>query len=126
MEKSIEEERLDETLDIILNTEEEKTALKPHKHHDHGHHSHRDHSHSLHSKHDHSHHNHSHKHAHDNKNKSLNHDHDHHDHYDSKNENMHGVYLHVLADTIGSVGNIYCLLLYLFRGNYILLPDKIL
>ncbi|KAK0636585.1 cation efflux family-domain-containing protein [Bombardia bombarda] len=83
--------------------------------HDHGHshgHSHDGHSHGPAKEHNHDHcdsHNHDHDHDH-------NHDHDHphdHDHHIEKkhdhshahshdNENMHGIYLHVLADTLGS------------------------
>ena len=75
--------------------------------HDHGHshgHSHGGHSHGCGSKsHDHSHghdHSHDHDHHHDEKH---GHSHGAHSHsHDHDNENMHGIYLHVLADTLGS------------------------
>ncbi|KAI1421954.1 cation efflux protein [Xylaria sp. FL1777] len=79
-------------------------------------------SHGHHHGHDHSHHHHGHSHAHNHSHghshgKNL--DHDHHDHSTSEkhghdhghshhgghsheNENMHGIYLHILADTLGS------------------------
>jgi zinc transporter 5/7 len=82
-------------------------AFGHHHHgHDHGHgHSHGGHSHGGHD------HDHGHGHSHDNH--DHDHDHDHkHDHKEEKkvqshghshdNENMHGIYLHVLADTLGS------------------------
>ncbi|KAG9238993.1 cation efflux family-domain-containing protein [Amylocarpus encephaloides] len=93
-----------------------------HDHGDHGHgqaHSHSDekaHSHDDNHDHDHGHHDHSHEHGleHDNCNHNQllsgsqppkGHDHSHagHSHgHDHDNENMHGIFLHVLADTMGS------------------------
>ncbi|WVW80235.1 hypothetical protein I302_102213 [Kwoniella bestiolae CBS 10118] len=73
-----------------------------HDHHDHSH-SHDDHSHCN----DHSHEHHSHSHSHD--------DHGHgHDH--SHSHNMRGVFLHVLADTLGSVGVIISTILIKYTG----------
>ncbi|KAJ9150692.1 Cation efflux protein/ zinc transporter [Pleurostoma richardsiae] len=78
--------------------------------HSHGHshgHSHADHGHShAHEKcdhdHDHDHHDHDHGHDHDHDHDhGHGHGHAHHDHHHD-NENMHGIYLHVLADTLGS------------------------
>ncbi|KAJ2848497.1 putative zinc transporter msc2 [Coemansia brasiliensis] len=70
-------------------------AFNGHHHHHHGGgsctHSHQ--SHHEHSHHDHDHHNHS------------------HDHHHHRSQNMQGVFLHVLADTLGSVGVIISTLL---------------
>ncbi|EFY99059.1 Cd2+/Zn2+ transporter protein [Metarhizium robertsii ARSEF 23] len=64
-------------------------------HHHHGH----SHGHSHSHEHDHSHNHDNHKHGHSHGCGGSDHGHDHsHD-----NENMHGIYLHVLADTLGSV-----------------------
>jgi len=64
-----------------------------HHHHGHGH----DHGHShSHGGHLHAHEGHDHDHDHDEKEHSHSHSHSH------DNENMHGIYLHVLADTLGS------------------------
>lgn len=65
-----------------------------------GHHHHHGHSHGHSHGHDHSHsHDHSHGHEHDHSHGGGGHGHGHaHD-----NENMHGIYLHILADTLGSV-----------------------
>ncbi|KAK4152157.1 cation efflux family-domain-containing protein [Chaetomidium leptoderma] len=62
-----------------------------HHHHGHGH----DHGHS----HGHDHHGHDHSHDHDEKH---GHSHGHSHSHSHDNENMHGIYLHVLADTLGS------------------------
>ncbi|PVV00525.1 hypothetical protein BB560_005091 [Smittium megazygosporum] len=84
--------------------------------HDHNHDHNHDHSHE----HNHSHennHNHSHNHGHDHKHDhSHDHDHDHnhnngHSHDHGHDHNMEGVFLHVLADTLGSVGVIVSTLL---------------
>ncbi|GAB0131614.1 hypothetical protein EsDP_00000077 [Epichloe bromicola] len=71
-------------------------AFGHHHHHGHGH----GHSHGHSHGHDHSHsHDHSHGHEHDHSHGGGGHGHGHaHD-----NENMHGIYLHILADTLGSV-----------------------
>ncbi|CAG9997982.1 unnamed protein product [Clonostachys byssicola] len=77
-----------------------------------GHHHHHGHDHS----HGHGHgHDHSHDHGHDHGCSSHgghNHGHDH----DHDNENMHGIYLHVLADTLGSVSVIVSTILTSFWG----------
>jgi solute carrier family 30 (zinc transporter), member 5/7 len=104
-----------------------------HHHHGHGH----SHGHSHDHSHDHSHsHSHSHSHGHEH-NHGHNHDHDHdkhdekHDHdsdckshaghnhghgHSHDNENMYGIYLHVLADTLGSVSVIVSTILTSFWG----------
>ena len=79
-------------------------------HHHHGHdHSHHGHDHHNHG-HDHSHHSHDH----------HNHGHDHHNHDHShsvsNNHIMHGMFLHVLADALGSVSVIISSLLIQFFG----------
>ncbi|EGN92271.1 hypothetical protein SERLA73DRAFT_173028 [Serpula lacrymans var. lacrymans S7.3] len=80
----------------------------PHTHHTHDHshhnHSHHDHSHDDHSHDDHSHQDHSH------------HDHDHGHSHHGHSHNMRGVFLHVMADTLGSVGVIVSTLLIQFYG----------
>ena len=86
-----------------------------HHHHDHDHgHSHggHDHGHS-HAAHDHS--------GHDHKKelKKESHGHDHHDH---ENENMYGVFLHVLADALGSVGVIFSSILVKYYEMYVADP----
>lgn len=51
--------------------------------------------------------------------------HDSHDHghdHDHDNENMYGVFLHVLADTLGSVGVIFSSVLVKYYGMYIADP----
>lgn len=56
--------------------------------------------------------------------------HDHHDHghdhaghsHDHENENMYGVFLHVLADTLGSVGVIFSSILVKYYGMYVADP----
>lgn len=87
-----------------------------HDHHDHSHsHSH-SHSHDHDHKHDHDHdhtHEHEHDHEHDHSH-SHDHAHDHghsHAHAHDHNENVYGVFLHILADTLGSVGVIISSLL---------------
>jgi zinc transporter 5/7 len=105
-------------------------------------HSHDHHAHSHESKHDHSHGSHGHSHAshgHSHDENGHAHEagcsHDHHDDEESKtseihghndihveNENMHGVYLHVLADALGSVGVIISSLLIQYKGWYIADP----
>ncbi|PWN44272.1 cation efflux protein [Ceraceosorus guamensis] len=84
-------------------------AMGGHHHHHHGHshghsHGHHDHSHS------HDGHSHSHDHSHDH---GHGHGHSHHDHGHGHghSHNMMGVYLHVMADTMGSVGVIISTLL---------------
>ena len=62
--------------------------------HDHGDHDHHDHGHEH--NHDHGHH----EHELDDEKKEINHDHHHHEH---KNENIYAIYIHILADTLGSV-----------------------
>ncbi|KAI6659077.1 Zinc transporter 5 [Oopsacas minuta] len=90
-----------------------------HKHHSHSTHQHGDHSHSTHEhchhegeSHDHSieiEHQHEHTHSHST--------HDHHGNH-CHSENLHGVFLHVLADTMGSVGVIISSLLIEYFGWY--------
>ncbi|WVQ77395.1 hypothetical protein IAR50_007080 [Cryptococcus sp. DSM 104548] len=92
-----------------------------HGHEEHSHtHKHDDHTQHTHTPppkaHVHSHdcdHDHAHSHAHDDHDHSHNHD-DHHDHAHS--HNMRGVFLHVLADTLGSVGVIISTILIRFTG----------
>ncbi len=54
------------------------------------------------------------------------HDHHHggdgHHHHDHDNENMYGVFLHVLADTLGSVGVIFSSVLVKYYDLYIADP----
>merc|ERR1719427_648257 len=71
--------------------------------HDHGHHSHDHHHHG----HDHHHHGHDHHHG---------HTHDDHSAEHSQSQIMHGVFLHILADTLGSVGVIISALLMEWYG----------
>jgi zinc transporter 5/7 len=98
------------TLGLIVNL----VGMMSFGHHHHGH----DHGHSHGHSHDHSHgHGHGHDHDHDHK-----HDHDHdHSHGHSHghahgNENMEGIYLHVLADTLGSLSVIVSTVLTSFWG----------
>ena len=84
--------------------------------HDHGHsHDHSDHKlehdHHKHS-HDHDHHGHGH----------TEHDHSHGHAHDHSDENMHAVFLHILADTLGSVGVIISTLLIDYTGYFIFDP----
>ncbi|XP_004506284.1 uncharacterized protein [Cicer arietinum] len=101
---------------------------RQHDHHDHNHHaSHHDHNHhaSHHDHHDHNHHasHHDHSDCHD----QNHHDHQHHDHHhlDADQQkhshrhidhNMEGIFLHVLADTLGSVGVVISTLLIKYKG----------
>ena len=61
--------------------------------HDHGDHDHHDHGHEHHEHH---------KHEIDDEKKEIKNDHDHH-HHEHKNENIYAIYIHILADTLGSV-----------------------
>ncbi|WVF65868.1 hypothetical protein IAT40_000605 [Kwoniella sp. CBS 6097] len=126
-------------------TPEHKVHDHPHTHHDHDHDHHdhsacngRDHAHSQghsHEYHDHAHahaHDHGHDHNHDcaqshdhhSYSHDHNHDHDHdhghddhgHGHDHAHSHNMRGVFLHVLADTLGSVGVIISTILIRFTG----------
>lgn len=72
-------------------------AFGHHHHHGHGHDHGHSHSHAPAQSHGHSH-GHGHDHSHDHTSETKGHDCRSHD-----NENMHGIYLHVLADTLGSV-----------------------
>nr|GEU76745.1 zinc transporter 5 [Tanacetum cinerariifolium] len=109
-----------------------------HDHHDHEHHHDHGHVHHDHDHHDHKHH-HDHEHHHDHHDHKHDHDHDkcdhdhqhghthtssisilkedkhkhHHDHID---HNMEGIFLHVLADTLGSVGVVMSTLLIQYKG----------
>ena len=95
------------------------TSHHDHDHHDHNHHvDHHDHSDCHdHNHHDHQHHDHHHRHNHD----ADNHNHDaspvnkkhSHRHID---HNMEGIFLHVLADTLGSVGVVISTLLIKYKG----------
>jgi len=76
-----------------------------HHHHDHDHHHHNDHHHHDHHHHDHHHHDHHHGHTHDE-----------HSAEHSQSQIMHGVFLHILADTLGSVGVIISALLMEWYG----------
>ena len=76
-----------------------------HHHHDHGHH---DHGHHDHGHHDHGHHDHGH---HDH-----GHSHDEHSPETSQSQILHSVFLHILADTLGSAGVIVSSLLMYFFG----------
>lgn len=96
-----------------------------HAGHDHGGHSHgHSHSHSHSHSHDKSHtHNDSHEHDHDHGHgHSHDHDHSHSDHshvghgHSHDNENMHGIFLHVLADTMGSAAVMVSTALIYFVG----------
>ncbi|KAH7328064.1 cation efflux family-domain-containing protein [Stachybotrys elegans] len=82
-------------------------------HHHHGH----DHGHSHGHSHDHSHgHSHDHSHSHGEKHDGHCDSHGAHDHGHGHNENMEGIYLHVLADTLGSVSVIVSTVLTSFWG----------
>ncbi|KAK6461914.1 putative zinc ion transporter [Scheffersomyces coipomensis] len=77
----------------------------------HGHGSHEGHSHG----HSHSHApSHDHSHAHDHSHQS--HDEKHEDHHEGMNDNMKGIFLHILADTLGSVGVVISTLLTKYFG----------
>ncbi|ESQ47007.1 hypothetical protein EUTSA_v10027647mg [Eutrema salsugineum] len=97
-----------------------------HHEHDHHHHSH-SHKHEEHHECNHSHdHEHDHQHHEGNHSHGHNHDHQHHsDHKPGKSEskehrhidhNMEGIFLHVLADTMGSVGVVISTLLIKYKG----------
>ncbi|KFK33175.1 hypothetical protein AALP_AA6G340000 [Arabis alpina] len=104
---------------------------KHEEHHDHHHsnsHNHEEH-HECNHDHDHQHHSHNHKHEeHNEGNHSHKHVHDHHHHSDHKpgkgekkehrhiDHNMEGIFLHVLADTMGSVGVVISTLLIKYKG----------
>ncbi|KFA78072.1 hypothetical protein S40288_05434 [Stachybotrys chartarum IBT 40288] len=87
-------------------------------HHHHGH----DHGHSHGHSHGHDHHGHGHTHGHESDGHSHSHSHGHghdhgHDHgHSHNNENMEGIYLHVLADTLGSASVIVSTILTSFWG----------
>ncbi|RID65846.1 hypothetical protein BRARA_D01020 [Brassica rapa] len=103
-----------------------------HEHDDHQHHSHNhknEESHECNHNHDHHHHSHSHTHReHHEDNHSHGNDHGHHHHSDHKpakgeikehhhiDHNMEGIFLHVLADTMGSVGVVVSTLLIKYKG----------
>ncbi|ORX35241.1 cation efflux family-domain-containing protein [Kockovaella imperatae] len=89
----------------------DRAHSRRHDHHDHDHENHDHDPHDLQSCH-HSHDAHTHDHSHS-------HDHDHHGHGShghSHSHNMRGVFLHVLADTLGSVGVIVSTILIRFTG----------
>ncbi|KAF5763842.1 putative cation efflux protein [Helianthus annuus] len=108
-----------------------KIDTKHHDHHDH-HHVHHDHEHHHDCEHDHNHghvhndhehdHNHDHEHHHNHDHDHAHHDHDHdHDHEQKHHHhhidhNMEGIFLHVLADTLGSVGVVISTLLIQYKG----------
>ncbi|CAN7059082.1 unnamed protein product [Brassica rapa subsp. trilocularis] len=103
-----------------------------HEHDDHQHHSHNhknEESHECNHNHDHHHHSHSHTHReHHEDNHSHGNDHGYHHHSDHKpakgeikehhhiDHNMEGIFLHVLADTMGSVGVVVSTLLIKYKG----------
>ena len=71
--------------------------------------------------HDHAHDDHSHDHSHDHSSNhqaspAHTHDHGHGHHHDHGNENMHGIFLHVLADTMGSVSVVASTILIHYTG----------
>jgi len=93
--------------------------------HDHGHHqshAHEEHNHSEHEHHDHHAENHAHPHHHPSPDvmpatpskPHPPHSHGHHHHHNS--DNMHGIFLHILADTLGSVAVVISTLLVHFYG----------
>eukprot|EP00835_Amoeboradix_gromovi_P004030 NODE_293_length_11597_cov_0.181771.p1 type:complete len:465 gc:universal NODE_293_length_11597_cov_0.181771:3691-2297(-) len=97
----------------VSNTE--KTSIQEDHHHDH---------HSInYPNHDHDHHQHDH-HQHDHHQHDHNqHDHHQHDHeHDHSDDNMHAVFLHILADTLGSIGVIVSTLLIDHTGYFIFDP----
>lgn len=91
-----------------------------HNHHGHDHRDHHGHDHHDHDHHGHDHHNHGHDHH--------GHDHGHGHHHDehspeaSQHQILHGVFLHILADTLGSVGVIISALLVKYFGLMIADP----
>ncbi|KAI3716989.1 hypothetical protein L1987_68265 [Smallanthus sonchifolius] len=80
-------------------------------HHDHGH-VHRDHEHH----HDHGHVHHDHEHHHDHGHVHHEHEHEQKHHHHHIDHNMEGIFLHVLADTLGSVGVVISTLLIQYKG----------
>ncbi|KAL4568419.1 hypothetical protein LXL04_024031 [Taraxacum kok-saghyz] len=85
--------------------------LEDHKHkHDHHDHDH-DHGHGHHHDHDHHEHHHDHK-----EDKQKEHHHHHHHDHNHIDHNMEGIFLHVLADTLGSVGVVISTLLIQYKG----------
>ncbi|XP_010497053.1 PREDICTED: zinc transporter 5-like [Camelina sativa] len=108
------------------------------EHHEHGHHHQHSHSHKHEEHHEHVHHQHHkleehherdhHHHSHSHKHEECNHSHDHEHHSDHKpgkggktehrhiDHNMEGIFLHVLADTMGSVGVVISTLLIKYKG----------
>nr|XP_031858458.1 uncharacterized protein CI109_006103 [Kwoniella shandongensis]KAA5525530.1 hypothetical protein CI109_006103 [Kwoniella shandongensis] len=110
-----------------------RTPSRGHSHDNHNHddhsncnghtHDHNSHAHDSHDHHDHNHnhghdHDHSHEHSHDHTSHDPHHHgHDHgHGHDHAHSHNMRGVFLHVLADTLGSVGVIISTILIKFTG----------
>ncbi|KAG2307666.1 hypothetical protein Bca52824_027414 [Brassica carinata] len=102
-------------------------------HHEHDHHHSHNHKHEEHHEcnHNHDHHHHSHNHTHEEHHEdkhSHGQDHEHHHHSDHKpvkgenkehhhiDHNMEGIFLHVLADTMGSVGVVVSTLLIKYKG----------
>ncbi|CAK8532425.1 unnamed protein product [Lathyrus sativus] len=90
--------------------------IQKHDHHDHNHH-------ANHHDHDHNHHADHHDHDHNHHTGHLDHNHNHHTgHLDQKqshrhiDHNMEGIFLHVLADTLGSVGVVISTLLIKYKG----------
>jgi len=84
--------------------EHEHEHKKKEKHHDHDHNHDQGHLNHNHENHDHEH---SHDHSHEKIKKKKAHDHGHshgHSHSHGRSENLEGVFLHLLADTLGSVG----------------------
>ncbi|XP_076921779.1 uncharacterized protein LOC143583324 [Bidens hawaiensis] len=88
-------------------------------HHGHAHNTHHDHDHH----HGHTHHDHDHHHGHTHHDHDHHHGHTHHDHeHEQKHRhrhidhNMEGIFLHVLADTLGSVGVVISTLLIQYKG----------
>ncbi|XP_071692810.1 uncharacterized protein [Rutidosis leptorrhynchoides] len=111
-----------------------------HEHHGHDHHhDHHEHDHHHeHHEHDHHHDHHDHKHQHDHSDHTQHHDHNDHEHHHDHipvstirvpvegkqkhhhhhhvDHNMEGIFLHVLADTLGSVGVVISTLLIKYKG----------
>lgn len=95
--------------------------------HGHGHDHDHDHGHGHEHKHDHDH-GHGHDHGHEHKqDHDHGHDHDHADHddeveHDHTDHNMQGMFLHILADTLGSIGVVVSTLLIQYKGWYMADP----
>ncbi|CAL9222459.1 unnamed protein product [Arabidopsis halleri] len=98
---------------------------KHEEHHEHDHHHQHSDSHKHEDHHEHDHHQHSHSHKHEGCNHDHIHNHEHHGHKPEKSEkkehrhidhNMEGIFLHVLADTMGSVGVVISTLLIKYKG----------